>query len=231
MKSLGVDLAKINVVTLPEIVKKSKFCFLFAPSFHPGMGLVANVRAQLGVPTIFNILGPLINPIPIQSRILGVYSEKLGENYAQAASILAKKSHIHKRTMVVFGECVLDEIAPIGYTKIWLVERDGEIKRDRISPKDFGLCEHPLEAVRSGTPDENAEILNHILKQDKEEYKVGDENSNAYVDYILLNTAALAYVSGICDNWVDGVKLAKESIISGEALKALKDLKNAIDRV
>ncbi|CAD1812957.1 anthranilate phosphoribosyltransferase [Candida parapsilosis] len=231
LKSLGVDLAKINVVTLPEIVKKSKFCFLFAPSFHPGMGLVANVRAQLGVPTIFNILGPLINPIPIQSRILGVYSEKLGENYAQAASILAKKSHIHKRTMVVFGECVLDEIAPIGYTKIWLVERDGEIKRDRISPKDFGLCEHPLEAVRSGTPDENAEILNHILKQDKEEYKVGDENSNAYVDYILLNTAALAYVSGICDNWVDGVKLAKESIISGEALKALKDLKNAIDRV
>lgn len=229
LKSLGVDLSRINVVTLPEIVKKSKFCFLFAPSFHPGMGIVSNVRAQLGVPTIFNILGPLINPIPIQSRILGVYSEKLGENYAKAASILAKKSHIHKRTMVVFGECVLDEIAPKGYTKIWMVEENGEITIDRISPKDFGLPEHDISSVKSGTPDENAQILDHVLKQDNDEFKIVEGRPNhPIVDYILLNSAALAYVSGISHDWKGGVELAKKSIVTGEAFKALQDLKNAI---
>ncbi|KAI3403531.2 TRP4 [Candida oxycetoniae] len=229
LKSLGVDLAKINVVTLPEIVKKSKFCFLFAPSFHPGMGIVSNVRAQLGIPTIFNILGPLINPIPIQSRILGVYSEKLGESYAKTASILAKKSHIHKRTMVVFGECVLDEVAPFGYTKIWIVEKNGDIIRDRISPKDFGLPEHGIDTVKSGTPDENAAILNHILNQDKEEFKIIEGRPNhPLVDYILLNTAALAYIAGLAQDWVGGVKLARDAIKSGEASKALQHLKNAI---
>ncbi|KAI5963827.1 TRP4 [Candida pseudojiufengensis] len=229
LKCLGVDLSKINVVTLPEIVKKSKFCFLFAPSFHPGMGIVANVRSQLGIPTIFNILGPLINPIPIQSRILGVYSEKLGESYARAASILARESHVHKRTMVVFGECILDEISPIGFTKIWLVEKDGEIKRDRISPKDFGLTEHSLDSVRSGTPEENAKILKLILSQNSDEFKVNSSNNHPIVDYILLNTAALAYVAGLTDNWKDGVSLAKKSITSGNALKALNDLIRCIE--
>ncbi|KAI5954888.1 TRP4 [Candida jiufengensis] len=229
LKSLGVDLSKINVVTLPEIVKKSKFCFLFAPSFHPGMGIVANVRSQLGIPTIFNILGPLINPIPIQSRILGVYSDKLGESYAKAASILAKESNVHKRTMVVFGECVLDEIAPCGSTKIWLVEKNGDIKRDRISPKDFGLPEHSLDKVRSGTPEENAKILKHILKQDHDEFIIRDSDNHPIVDYILLNTAALAYVAGLTDNWRDGVKLAKDSIKSGNALGALNSLINCIE--
>lgn len=94
------------------------------------MGLVAHIRSQLGIPTIFNILGPLINPIPIQSRILGVYSEKLGESYALAASILAKQSDVHVKTMVVFGEVVLDEISPIGTTKTWTIDSEGTITRE-----------------------------------------------------------------------------------------------------
>lgn len=233
LKSLGVDLCNINEKTTPEIVKKSKFCFLFAPSFHPGMGTVSHVRSQIGIPTIFNILGPLINPIPIKARVLGVYSEKLGESYAHAASILAQKSKIHKRTMVVFGEVVLDEISPIGSTKYWMIEGDGVIQRGTISPHDFGLPEHELETVKSGTPQENADILLHILRQDDPQYIVHDEpNANhPLVDYILMNSAAVAVIAGLAENWKHGVQLAKQSIVSGEALKALKDFQSAVNDI
>lgn len=226
LKSLGVDLSKVDESTTPEIVAKSNFCFLFAPSFHPGMGLVAHIRSQLGIPTIFNILGPLINPIPIQSRILGVYSEKLGESYAHAASILAKQSKVHVKTMVVFGEVVLDEISPVGQTKIWTIDQEGHITRGKISPKDFGLPEHELSTVKSGTPEENAKVLLQILNQEGE-YVIKKDN-HPLVDYILMNSAALAVVTGLASNWLDGMELAKQSIKSGSALKALEDLKKNI---
>ncbi|ODV80535.1 anthranilate phosphoribosyltransferase [Suhomyces tanzawaensis NRRL Y-17324] len=231
LKSLGVDLMNVNDETTPEIVKKSDFCFLFAPAFHGGMLKVAPVRAQLGIPTIFNILGPLINPIPLRARILGVYSEQLGESYAQAASILAKESKVHKKTMVVYGDIGLDEISPFGYTKYWMIDADGEITKGVISPKDFHLPEHDLTWVSLGTPEENAETLLHILRQDQSRFKIKESNNHALVDYILMNTAALAVVAGIATDWVHGVELAKNSIMSGSALRALEDFKAAVQEL
>lgn len=234
LKCLGVDLMKVTDVTAPEIVKKSDFCFLFAPAFHNGMGKVANIRSQLGIPTIFNILGPLINPIPIKSRILGVYSEKLGDSYARAVSVLASQSKVHERTMVVFGEVGLDEISPIGFTKIWLIDRDGTITKLVISPRDFGIPDHDLSSVKSGTPQENAEILFHILRQDSPRFKIKDRiegNNHPLVDYILLNSAALAVVAGLTDSWIEGVELAKTAIVSGSALQALESFKEAVNSV
>lgn len=227
LKSLGVDLSVVNKDTAPGIVKQSKFCFLFAPSFHPGMGQVAHIRAQLGVPTIFNILGPLMNPIPLRARILGVYSEKLGEAYAQAAAALAKLLDTHERTMVVYGEIGLDEISPIGLTKCWIVDQNGDITRTTISPKDFKLAEHKLSLVKSGTPDENAKVLMHILRQDTPEYSVRSMANHPLVDYIVMNASALAVVGGLTDSWEKGVEMAKEAIVSGSALKALEDFKKA----
>ncbi|CCE88856.1 Piso0_001645 [Millerozyma farinosa CBS 7064] len=227
---LGVDLSKVNNLNVPEIVKRSNFCFLFAPTFHPGMAHVAEVRSQLGVPSIFNILGPLINPMPLRARILGVYSERLGERYAKAASKLNEEGDATK-TMVVFGEIGLDEVSPQGTTKCWMVERDGTINVQYISPKDFNLPEHTISEVKSGTPAENATTLYHILCQDKEEFKISDNKdvpNHPIVDYILLNTAALAVVAGIADNWADGVEKAKAAITNGAALKSLEDFKNAI---
>lgn len=224
LKSLGVDLSVVNAATTPDIVKQSKFCFLFAPSFHPGMGRVAHIRAQLGVPTIFNILGPLLNPIPIRARILGVYSEKLGEAYAQAAATLAKKSKVHERTMVVFGEVGLDEISPIGSTKCWMIDQNGDITTFSLSPKDFNLPEISLSQVKSGTPQENADVLLHILRQDSPAYMLKKQN-HPIVDYILLNSAALAVVGGLCNSWDEGVRLAQDAITSGRALQALEDFK------
>ncbi|KAK6455314.1 anthranilate phosphoribosyltransferase [Scheffersomyces xylosifermentans] len=230
LRSLGVNLMNVNEHTTPALVKRSNFCFLFAPAFHPGMGKVANIRGQLGIPTIFNILGPLINPIPIRSRVLGVYSEKLGEAYANAAAILAKENKVHKRTMVVYGDVGLDEISPIGTTKIWMIEEDGSINRGELSPRDFGLPEHPLKFVKSGTPQENAEILSHILRQDRDEYKISHVN-HPIVDYILMNSAAVAVVAGAADTWVEGVELAKHSILSGSAMRELEKFREAVDEI
>lgn len=227
LKSLGVDLSVVNKDTAPDIASQSNFCYLFAPAFHPGMGKVAAIRAQLGVPTIFNILGPLMNPIPLRARILGVYSEKLGESYAQAAAALAKRSSTHERTMVVYGEVGLDEISPVGLTRCWLIDQDGEISHLTISPKDFKLPEHSLSLVKSGTPDENADILLHILRQDSPEYAVKHMGNHPLVDYILMNAGALAVVAGLCDSWEKGVDLARESIVSGLAMKALEDFQIA----
>lgn len=230
LKCLGLDLSVVNKDTTPEIVKDSNFCYLFAPAFHPGMAKVASVRAQLGVPTIFNILGPLLNPIPIRARILGVYSEELGESYAQAASELAKTSTVPVKTMVVFGEVGLDEISPIGSTKCWNIDSDGSITKFSLSPSDFNLPQHSLDDVRSGTPQENADVLLHILRQDLPLYSVKNAEVHPLIDYILMNTAAVAVVAGLCDSWTEGVELARESIASGNALIALETLKKSIDK-
>ncbi|KAK8443277.1 anthranilate phosphoribosyltransferase [Candidozyma auris] len=227
LKCLGVDLSVVNKDTTPAIVKKSNFCYLFAPSFHPGMGKVAHIRSQMGIPTIFNILGPLMNPIPLRARILGVYSEKLGESYAVAAAQLAQRSPAHERTMVVWGEIGLDEISPTGNTKCWLVDEKGEITRTVISPKNFKLPEHSLASVRSGTPEENAETLLHILRQDSPKYMLKTIN-DPLVDYILMNSAAVAYVAGLARDWEEGMALAVDSIKSGKAAKALEDFKSAL---
>ncbi|WPK24783.1 hypothetical protein PUMCH_002074 [Australozyma saopauloensis] len=230
LKCLGLDLSVVNKTTTPEIVASSPFCFLFAPAFHPGMAKVAAIRAQLGVPTIFNILGPLLNPIPIRARILGVYSEELGESYAKASAELAKTSPVPVRTMVVFGEVGLDEISPIGSTKCWNISPEGEITKFTISPSDFKLGQHSLDAVRSGTPQENAEVLLHILHQDLPLYEVKKKDLHPLIDYILMNSAAVAVVAGLCETWEEGVELARESIVSGNAALALETFKGSISK-
>lgn len=225
LRCLGMDLSAVNKETTPKIVAKSAFCFLFAPAFHPGMARVAPIRAEIGIPTIFNILGPLLNPIPIRARILGVYSEKLGEAYAKAAAELAKSSPCHEKTMVVFGEIRLDEISPIGLTKCWMVDQNGDITTSTVSPEDFGLPEHSLELVKSGTPQQNAEILLHILRQDDPAYIVKPEGNHPLVDYITMNAGALAVVAGLCDTWKEGLALARKAIVGKAAMNALENFK------
>lgn len=219
MSKLGVELMKVNAKTTPTIVGSSNLCFLFAPSFHHGMGKVVNVRKNLGIPTIFNILGPLLNPIPVRARILGVYTESLGRTYCEAAIKADRlKGRKPASTMVVWGEVGLDELSPIGKSKAWFYDPNTDkINELTLSPEDFGLPEHSLDLVRSGTPAENAIILRKIL-DNKVETAPGQ---NPLVDYILMNAAALAVVSGLASDWKEGVALASKSITSEAAMEAL----------
>ncbi|ODV95360.1 hypothetical protein PACTADRAFT_50094 [Pachysolen tannophilus NRRL Y-2460] len=228
MKYLGVDLFKVNNLTTPKIVLNSKFCFLFAPSFHPGMAKVAKIRSNLGIPSIFNILGPLLNPVPLRARIIGVYTESLGQVFAEAVLTMDKANSGNRpigSTMIVWGECGLDEISPCGYTKVWKVEPlTGIITQFRISPADFGLQEHDLESVRSGTPQENATLLKKILNN---KVQIGDP----IYDYILMNAGALAVVSGLASTWKEGVNHAQTAIQNGSAAQALEKFISSVNKV
>lgn len=216
MTHLGVDLLKVDAEHTPAIVAKSKFCFLFAPTFHPAMKAVAPLRAGLGIPTIFNVLGPLLNPMPLRARIIGVYAEPLGQVFAEAVVAMDKMAgRPVGSTMVVWGECGLDEISPIGRTKVWRVGLDGAITASYISPADFGLPEHPLAAVASGTPQENAATLERIFSL------TAVPEEDPLVDYIVMNAAALAVVSGAARDWKDGVAKARELITLGASQRAL----------
>lgn len=230
LKCLGVDLMKVNKDTAVNVLTESQYTYLFAPAFHEVMANVAEVRKLLGIPTIFNILGPLMNPAPLSSRILGVYRKPLGEAYAKCVLQLTETDSTHKRSMVVFGDVGLDEISPIGTTSCWIVE-NGTITFKEISPKDFNIPETSLDSVKSGTPQENAQILYHILNQDSEEYKIHQDNQQNHpiLNYILMNSAALAVVYELTDSFLEGVELAKKSITSRAALAALESFKSSLN--
>ncbi|CDR46886.1 CYFA0S26e01178g1_1 [Cyberlindnera fabianii] len=216
--SLGVDLSKITATTAPTILSQSGFCFLFAPNFHPAMKKVAPIRSAIGIPTIFNILGPLLNPAPIRARIIGVNSESLGQTFAEALLLLDNARGRTAKSMIVWGKVGLDEISPIGSTRCWLADPiTREITTFDLSPNDFGIKEHPLKDVASGTPQENANLLMKILHGQYDE-------GHPIFDYIVLNAAALAVVSGAAVDWKEGKSVAIDSIKSGNALRALQEL-------
>jgi anthranilate phosphoribosyltransferase len=212
---LGINLFNVTNETAPSIMQQSKFCYLFAPVFHPMMRSLAPLRKELGIPTIFNILGPLLNPAPLRARIIGVYAQQLGLVFAKAVLQLNIMSNMpNSRALIVWGEEGLDEISPAGKTRVWEL-RNQQITEYTISSNDFGLPTHALKDVASGTPEENAQIVLKLVNNEL-------PPNHPILDYVLLNTAALAVIDGVAKDWKHGVELARESIISGRAKQALE---------
>lgn len=228
------NLQAINPETILKLYEKTNYAFLFAPVFHPGMRFVAPVRKELGWRTIFNLLGPLANPVEgeIEARLLGVARRDIGPVFAEALQITGVS-----KAMVVCGEEDLDEISCAGRTFCWrLVEgKSGvEVEEFTISASDFGLPAHALEDVSPGKePHENAAILTRLLQNEL-------PADDPILEFVLMNTAALFVVSGICDadtsemghgddgqvvtergpgggRWKEGVRRARWAIESGEA--------------
>ena len=267
------NIEAITSTTLPELYQKTNYAFLFAPNFHPGMKHVAPIRKDLGFRTIFNLLGPLTNPVEsaIEARIIGVAMPSLGPIFAEALRMSGTR-----KAMVVCGAEDLDEISCAGKTYCWLlVERPNpgfrgpkdvededyttsddeaqprmlvDIEALELHPSDFGLPVHPLTDVSPGKlPHENAETLIKLLHNEL-------PRNNAVLDFVLLNTAALFVVSGICDTdessmgrgddgkvvqekgpgglrWKEGVRRARWAIESGEALASLEQFVDASNSV
>ncbi|CCK69608.1 anthranilate phosphoribosyltransferase KNAG_0C05070 [Huiozyma naganishii CBS 8797] len=218
ISKLGCDVSKVNASTVPELWEDNSFMFLLAPYFHDGMGRVAKIRKDLGIPTIFNVLGPLLHPVDyVNKRVLGVYSKDLALEYAKAASIVYPRSE----TFVVWGHVGLDEVSPIGKTTVWHVDpansTDGHIDTFEIEPAMFGLQEHAIAECPSLGPEANAQLLKDEILTGKIKY--GD--NHPIYDYILLNTAVLYCLTEGHKDWKQGIHAAEQSIQSGEALKAL----------
>uniref|UniRef100_A0A060T176 Anthranilate phosphoribosyltransferase n=1 Tax=Blastobotrys adeninivorans TaxID=409370 RepID=A0A060T176_BLAAD len=220
LKNLGVDMFSVTNERAPDVLKQSRFTFLFAPVFHPMMKSIAPLRKTLGIPTIFNILGPLLNPVPLKSRIIGVYDESLGQVFAEAVIQLNRKSGLpNAKAMIVWGMEGLDEISPAGSTKVWHVENERITTYELHPTKDFGLPVHPLTDVKSGTPSENAEIVWKLVNNELPE-------NHPVLDYVLMNTGAMAVIDGAAKDWKEGVQMARESIQSGRAKQALQTFIN-----
>lgn len=200
----------INLNMTPEQAKNSldetNLTFLMAPVYHSGIRHAMPVRQALKVRTLFNILGPLINPAGASVQIIGVYDEKLITPIAQALQLLGKKA-----AWVVHGSG-MDEMALHGSTKV--VElKDGQLSSFTLSPADFGLDEYPLEAIKGGSPEENAANIKQVLSGQ------GTEAHNAA---IAINTAPLVMLNGLADDIKSAAKLVLEQLKSGKALTTLE---------
>ncbi|WP_304458150.1 anthranilate phosphoribosyltransferase [Alicyclobacillus sendaiensis] len=199
------------VIDLPvsaseALLRETGLCFLFAQVYHPAMKVAAQVRKELGFRTIFNILGPLTNPAGAKRQVLGVFHERLVPLVGQALVSLESE-----HALVVHGAEGLDELSLSGPSLVAEV-RDGEVRTYRLAPEDVGLRSTPIEAVRGGSPEENAEIVRRVL--------AGDERG-AKRDIVLYNAGAALYVGGKAASVREGVALAAELIDAGRALAAL----------
>ncbi|WP_087019805.1 anthranilate phosphoribosyltransferase [Thaumasiovibrio subtropicus] len=155
LDKFGIDLA-MPAETAREALDELGVCFLFAPQYHGGVRHAMPVRQTLKTRTIFNVLGPLINPARPNIELMGVYAEELVRPIAETMAAMGMK-----RAAVVHGSG-LDEVAIHGETLVAEII-DGEIKEYRLSPQDFGVDTYPLEAIKGGEPEENREIITHIL--------------------------------------------------------------------
>ncbi|GAA5917243.1 hypothetical protein JCM5296_006864 [Sporobolomyces johnsonii] len=212
--SMGCPVTTLPPSSLPLVAAQSPFLFLFAPLYHPAMVRVAPIRKQLGFPTVFNALGPLINPAQPRAMIVGVHSKGLGPVFAEALRITGVQ-----RAWVVCGAEGLDEISPAGETHVWDL-KDDTITARTIHPSDFGLTPTPLSTVAGGTPGENAATLRALLAGEL-------ARDDPIETFVVLNAAALLVVAGKAKDEKAGVELARESIRSGKAAEALEAFRRA----
>lgn len=188
-----------------QILKDINLCFLFAQKYHPAMRFVGAVRKEMGIRTLFNVLGPLANPAGATMQLFGVYSEELVEPLAHVLRNLGVK-----RAMVVYGRDSIDEISLSAETKVCEFKND-EFKSYIIKPEDLGIARCNKEDLVGGTPQENAAMVNDILGGAK----------GPKTDVVLLNAGAAIYLASDGITLKDGIEKAREIIVSGKAKEQL----------
>lgn len=206
LEALGV-----NITVPPEkssqLLKSIQICFLFAQNYHIAMKYVAPIRKELGIRTVFNILGPLSNPAGANMELMGVFDESLVEPLAQVMANLGVR-----RGMVVFGQDKLDEISMSAPTSVCEI-RDGWFQSYTVTPEQFGYTRCSKEELKGGTPEENAEITRAIL--------AGTERGPKR-DAVCLNAGAALYITGKAETMEEGVRMAEDLIDSGKAMEKLE---------
>ncbi|HOP10055.1 MAG TPA: anthranilate phosphoribosyltransferase [Oscillospiraceae bacterium] len=208
LEALGVKI-ELSPEKCAELLKMTGICFLFAQKYHMSMKYVGPIRRELGIRTVFNILGPLTNPASPTMQLLGVYDEALVEPLAKVMAQLGIK-----RGFVVHCRDRLDEMATCAPTVVCEI-KDGYYKSFIIKPEDFGFVRCKKEDLLGGTPQENAQIALAILNGEK-----GPKR-----DTVLMNAGAGLYIAGKAASIAEGIKLAEELIDSGKAFKKLGEFK------
>lgn len=207
LEELGIEF-NLSAERLEEIIEEVGIAFLYAPNVHPNIKRIQKVRRDLGIPTVFNLLGPLMNPVSLDTQFLGVYRRDLTTMFAHVLQKLGRK-----RAVVLNGAGSMDEASLQGENYLAVLE-DGNITERTLHPEEVGLPVIPNEAIVGGYANENAEILRNVLKGKK----------GAHRDTVLLNAGIGIYVGGKAERIEEGVKIAKEMIDSGAAYEKLQRL-------
>ena len=201
LAALGVDV-ELPPQAVAACIESCGIGFLFAPRHHAAMRHVAPVRKELGLRTIFNLLGPLANPAGARRQLLGVYSAQLVPVLARTLVELGAD-----RAFVVHGHGGLDEISPAGPTRVAEV-RGGRVRETEVTPEELGVARGELEELRGGDADHNARLLLDVLRGAK----------GARRSAVLLNAGAAIAAAEVCETLREGVRLAEQAIDSGAAL-------------
>ncbi|MCG9696889.1 anthranilate phosphoribosyltransferase [Shewanella sp. Isolate11] len=210
LAQFDIDLA-MTPETARDCLDSFGLCFLFAPHYHGGVRHAVAVRQAIKTRTLFNVLGPLINPSRPDYILLGVYSSELVEPIANVLKALGMK-----RAMVVHGSG-LDEVAVHGDTQVCELN-NGELSQYRLTPQQLGVEKAPLSQLEGGTPQQNADITRAILQ---------GKGQSAHRDAVAVNAGCALYIAGVCDSPQSGVKLALNTINGGNAYGLLAQLAEA----
>lgn len=208
LASLGVNI-EAEIARVEECLKEAGIGFLFAPMLHGAMKYAAPVRREIGIRTIFNILGPLTNPAGATRQVIGVYDPLLTDTLAKVLFNLGSR-----HAFIVAGEDGLDEITLTDETRVTEL-KDGLIKTYHIKPEDFGFERCAPADLKGGDPEVNAGIIRDIL----------DGKKGPQRDVVILNSAAAVVASGMVEGFKEGIALSRGAIDSGEAAKKLDRLK------
>ncbi|WP_226642050.1 anthranilate phosphoribosyltransferase [Mesobacillus subterraneus] len=207
LEVLGVSLDLTPEAT-EEILEQNGIAFLFAPHVHPKLKQIMKVRRDLKIPTIFNLIGPLTNPVQLDYQLLGIYRRDLLDKFALVLANLNRK-----RAVVINGAGGMDEASLAGENEMVLVS-EGDIKRITLSPEEVNLPVYDNTSITGGDARDNADILLQVLQGKK----------GAHRDTVLLNAALGIYTAGKAESIIQGVNLAAESIDTGRALSKLENL-------
>ena len=205
LEAFGVNLM-MSPDTASKCLEQTNLCFLYAPAYHPGFKYAGPVRKAMGIRTLFNILGPLVNPSAPSTMLLGVYTPSLISTMAKSLVLTGVK-----RGWVVHGSG-LDEIALHGETQITEIN-NGTLVEKTVTPADFGLNSYTLDDIKGGTPQENAAIIREILS---------GNGQAAHKAAVIINCAALLYLHDKADNLKEAATLATNVLASGKGLTTLE---------
>jgi len=209
LEALGVHI-DVPMLAAGRAMREIGIGFLFAPAAHAAARHAIPARKQIGKRTVFNLLGPLTNPAGAEAQVLGVFSVEVLETVAAALAELGTK-----HAFVIHGAGGLDEISLAGETQIAEV-RGGRVRRFTVAPEEFGVARAPLEALRGGTPEENAQMIRALFQGE----------AGPRLDIVIVNAAAALVVTGVAEDLPTGAELARHAVLSGKAKEKLDQLKD-----
>jgi len=207
LEELGIAL-DFQPLEVNELLKQTNIAFLFAPHVHPKMKRIQGIRKSLGKPTIFNIIGPLTNPVSLSSQLVGVYRQ---DKLMDLAAVLHRIGR--KRAIVLTGAGGMDEASLAGENHLVLMN-EGDFIPFTLNAKEVGLSYAPLEDIRGGDATENAAILKSVLRGEP----------SAYLDTVLLNAGIGLFAAGVSSTIQNGVQQARKSIQTGRALRVMESV-------